>query len=92
MIKSNFSFDDLPEYIRQLNEKVDLLLELSKQERNFTDKPLDIKEAAKLVKLSVFTIYSLTRQNKIPYFKKPGTKRLWFHESELIDWLGGTYE
>lgn len=88
MKKAYISFDELAEFVRQLNEKVDLLLELSKKEKNNIDKPLDIKEAAKLVKLSVYTIYSLTRQNKIPYFKKLGTKRLWFYESELIDWLG----
>ena len=90
MKKAYISVDELAEFVRQLNEKVDLLLELSKKEKNNIDKPLDIKEAAKLVKLSVYTIYSLTRQNKIPYFKKLGTKRLWFYESELIDWLGKT--
>ena len=68
MKKAYLSVDELAEFVRQLNEKVDLLLELSKKEKNNIDKPLDIKEAAKLVKLSVYTIYSLTRQNKIPYF------------------------
>lgn len=90
MKKAYISYDELQEFVRQLNEKVDLLLELSKKEKNNIDKPIDVYEAAKFVKLSIYTIYALTRQNKIPYFKKPGTKRLWFYESELIDWLGRT--
>ncbi|ASQ90963.1 excisionase [Prosthecochloris sp. GSB1] len=49
------------------------------------DQLLTVSEAADLLRLSVHTIYSLVQKNQIPYMKK--TKRLYFSEKELTEWL-----
>lgn len=83
------SFEELPEDVRALHDKVDLILKLLDSRNEGIQKPLDIDGASKVVQLSKFTIYGLTRTNQIPFFRKPGGKRLWFWEKELIDWLSG---
>jgi excisionase family DNA binding protein len=49
------------------------------------DRLLTVSEAAEYLRLAIPTIYSLVQQNKIPYMKK--TKRLYFSESKLKEWL-----
>jgi excisionase family DNA binding protein len=46
---------------------------------------LDIRQAAEYLKLKVTTLYEKTSQRLIPHFKKG--KRLYFHLSELQDWV-----
>jgi predicted DNA-binding transcriptional regulator AlpA len=45
---------------------------------------MDIKEAAKFIKLSVPSLYRLCGQNKIPNLKREG--KILFSEKELIEW------
>lgn len=89
MAHKQISFEELPEYVGALHDKLDLILELLDSRNEGIQKPLDIAGASKVVQLSKSTIYGLTRTNKIPFFRKPGAKRLWFWEKELIDWLSG---
>lgn len=49
------------------------------------DEPLNIKQASKLLGLSVPTIYSKVSRREIPFFKPKGSKRLYFSKSELTD-------
>jgi len=49
------------------------------------DRLLTVSEAADLLRLSVQTIYALVQKNQISYMKK--TKRLYFSEKELTEWL-----
>jgi excisionase family DNA binding protein len=49
------------------------------------DEPLNIKQASKLLGLSVPTIYSKVSRRQIPFFKPKGSKRLYFSKSELTD-------
>lgn len=51
----------------------------------YSNSLLTIAEAAKLVKLSKSTLYTLCSKGVIPYIKK--RKRLYFSEKELLDWL-----
>lgn len=46
---------------------------------------LDIKQTAKLINLSVPSIYTLTSERNIPFMKL--SKKLYFKKSELIQWL-----
>lgn len=46
---------------------------------------ITIKEAGKLLNLSVPTLYGYVSKRKIPYSKKG--KRLYFSREELINWL-----
>jgi hypothetical protein len=89
MAHKQISFEEMPEYLGALNDKVDLLIKLMDSRNESIPKPLDITGASKVVKLSKFTIYGLTRKNEIPFFRKPGAKRLWFWEKDLINWLSG---
>jgi len=49
------------------------------------DKLLTVDEAAEMLSLAVPTVYKLVNQNKIPFMKR--TKRLYFSEQRLNDWL-----
>jgi excisionase family DNA binding protein len=49
------------------------------------DRLLTVAEAADYLRLAKPTLYRLVQQNKIPYMKK--TKRLYFSESKLKEWL-----
>lgn len=47
---------------------------------------LDLNQAAEYLKLKPSYIYSLTHQNKIPFYK-PGGKRIYFNKRELNEWI-----
>jgi len=89
MAHKQISFEDMPNYVGALNDKVDLILKLLDSPKDTIPKPLDIEGASKVVKLSISTIYGLTSKNEISFFRTPGGKRLWFWEKDLIDWLSG---
>jgi excisionase family DNA binding protein len=83
------NFDNLPQAVSLLLEKVDSLATLLENKSNnpntVSNKPLSIQEAAKFLKLSVPTIYGMVSRREIP-FSKLG-KRLYFSESELTEWI-----
>lgn len=81
------SFDNLPQAVSLLIEKVDLLQQLLQTQSNkvATDKPMSVNQAAKFVNLAVPTLYGLVSNRIIP-FSKVG-KRLYFSEQELTAWI-----
>ena len=82
------TFENLPQAVSQLIEKVDSLTTLLESKSNntaATDKPMSINEAATFLKLSVPTIYGFVSRREIP-FSKLG-KRLYFTEIELSEWI-----
>ena len=81
------SFDNLPQAVGLLIEKVDSLTRLLETDGNHVanDKPLSINEAAQFLKLSVPTLYGFVSKREIP-FSKVG-KRLYFTEGELKVWI-----
>ena len=83
------SFENLPQAVSLLLEKVDSLEQLLKSQqtsnRVASDKPMSITEAAKFVNLTVPTLYGFVSKRTIP-FSKVG-KRLYFSESELTSWI-----
>ena len=54
---------------------------------NDTDKPINVQEASSFTNLAAATIYSLVSRKQIPFFKRPGSKRLYFLKSDLRKWL-----
>ena len=60
---------------------IESLLEVTNQ-----TKPLTLVEAAKFLDLSRSHLYKLTSERKIPHFK-PNGKKIYFDESELVQWL-----
>lgn len=89
MDSAKINFENLPQAVSLLLEKVDSLTMLLENKSNnpntVSNKPLSIQEAAKFLKLSVPTIYGMVSRREIP-FSKLG-KRLYFSESELSEWI-----
>lgn len=82
-----FSFDKLPEVVRQLFEKVErieLLLQ-NLQQQPEEDTLLTLTEAAEFLKTSPAAIYTKVSRGEIP-FSKPG-RRLYFDKGELRKWV-----
>jgi excisionase family DNA binding protein len=82
-----FSFDKLPEVIRQLFEKVErieLLLQ-HLQPQPAEDTLLTLTEAADFLKTSPAALYTKVSRGEIP-FSKPG-RRLYFDKDELKKWV-----
>lgn len=85
---TNVSFENLPQAVSLLLEKVDFLEQLLKSQQNTSapsDRPMSITEAAKFLNLSVPTLYGFVSKRTIP-FSKLG-KRLYFSEAELTSWV-----
>lgn len=84
------SFENLPQAVSLLLEKVDSLEQLLISQQTIisqapSDKPMSINEAAKFVNLTVPTLYGFVSKRTIP-FSKIG-KRLYFSETELTSWI-----
>ena len=86
---NNLSFEQLPQAVNQLFEKLSnierLLLETSNEVKPNADQLLTIQQAAELLTLSVPTIYGLVSRAEIPCMKKG--KRLYFSKQELTRWI-----
>ena len=88
MSKEKISFENLPQAVSLLLEKVETLEQLLKSQQNTSapsDRPMSITEAAKFLNLSVPTLYGFVSKRTIP-FSKLG-KRLYFSEAELTTWV-----
>ena len=86
--KEKISFENLPQAVSLLLEKVETLEQLLKSQQNpgsLSDKPLTISQAAEFVNLTVPTLYGFVSKRTIP-FSKVG-KRLYFSETELTSWI-----
>lgn len=83
----NLTFDQLPQAVRQLYEKLNSIenLLLNKSNQQEADQLLTIQQAGELIKLSVPTLYGYVSRNEIPFSKKG--KRLYFSKQELMDWI-----
>ena len=88
MSKEKISFENLPQAVSLLLEKVETLEQLLKSQQNPSapsDRPMSITEAAKFLNLSVPTLYGFVSKRTIPFSK--GGKRLYFSEAELTTWV-----
>ena len=86
----NISFEQLPEAVNQLLQKVDgieRLLLMQKAPSEEVDKLLTVEECAKFLNLSKQTIYGLTSKGELPMMKRG--KRCYFSKLELIDYIKG---
>ncbi|TKC00178.1 helix-turn-helix domain-containing protein [Pedobacter cryophilus] len=82
------SFDQLPQAVLQLHEKLNNIEQILLNQEKSTpqeDQILNIQQAAELIKLSVPTIYGLVQRSAIPVSKQG--KRLYFSKDELINWI-----
>lgn len=92
----NITFEQLPQAVSMLIEKVSLLTDRvekvlgTPQQNGEGHNLLSLNEVAALLGKSSSTIYSMTSEKRIPYHKR-GNK-LYFFEDEIIGWIkqGGT--
>ena len=83
-----FNFNELPEVVRRLFEKVErleLLLERLEPPKEEDNQLLTIEEAAAFLRVSVAALYTKVSRKEIP-FSKPG-RRLYFDKAELKEWV-----
>ncbi len=83
-----FTFDQIPKMMGRLLDKMEQIESLLKgisPQACTADELLTITEAAKMLNLSVATIYSKVNRNEIPVCKKG--KKLYFSKVELTDWI-----
>ena len=84
----HITFNELPEMIAELYLKVTNIESLLSTKVETTPEPEDlltIRQASKLITLSVPTIYGLVQRSSIPVSKQG--KRLYFSKVELIAWI-----
>lgn len=84
----HFTFDQLPEAVSQLYEKLDNIEKYLEQLSNETihkEELMTISAASKMLNLSVATIYSKVCRREIPVNKQG--KQLYFYKSELQEWI-----
>jgi excisionase family DNA binding protein len=89
-MEQSISFENLPNAVFQLNEKLDriekmLLHTKSNTSNGETDDLLTIDEASKFLHLSKATLYSKVSKGELPYMKR--SKRLYFSKAELTEYL-----
>lgn len=82
---------DPEKLISSISERVTAnILKAVRNVQTPTDLPeqlLTIQEAAKLLSLTVPTMYSKVSKGELPVCKAPGSKRLYFSRTELIDYI-----
>jgi len=82
------TFDKLPEAVSKLQDQLNNIERILLEGHNHSeeaDQLLTIEDTAKLLNLSVPTIYSKVCRKEIPVNKQG--KRLYFYKSELIAWI-----
>lgn len=85
----NFTFEQLPKAVNDLQETVNeikrLLLIKSNDPQPKADELLTVQDTAKFLTLSVPTVYGLISKGSIPCMKR--SKRVYFSKAELINYL-----
>lgn len=91
MTEQNLTFDQLPiavtKLLKEFSELKNLLIQKQEQaQQEIPEKLLNVQEAAKLLHLTVPTIYSKHSKGELPGVCKRG-KRLYFSRQSLIKWV-----
>jgi excisionase family DNA binding protein len=73
--------------LKKLNS-IEKAIEKLNTKSNSDDDFMNTEQVASFVGLSKATIYGLTHQHKIPFFKVG--KRLYFKKSEVVNWITST--
>jgi len=71
--------------VKILNE----ILECMQDSSLSTQKWLSVQQLSKYIHLSVNTIYQYVSENKIPYYKIPGSSKILFNREEIDAWIKG---
>ena len=82
-----FTFEKLPYAVKQLNEKLDRLIELQGKESQERDHFMTVNQLSEYLpeKPSKFTVYGWVSRRTIPFHKEG--KKLLFKKSEIDQWI-----
>jgi len=87
-MKDTLTFDQLPQAVTQIQEKLDNIEQLLLQRKEQSpeqEELMPITQAAAFLDLAVPTVYSKVCRKEIPVNKRG--KRLYFYRSELTEWI-----
>ena len=84
---STLTFEALPQFVQQLNAKIDNITSLLQSAKQNVQQPdlLTIKDAANFLNLSRPTLYGKVSRREIPFMKQGN--RLYFSKAELVDYI-----
>jgi excisionase family DNA binding protein len=74
-------FEIILEKLNSIEKAIEKLKTASNEDEDF----MTIEQVSSFVGLSKATIYGLTHERKIPYFK--ASKRLYFKKSDVVNWI-----
>ncbi|WP_395051351.1 helix-turn-helix domain-containing protein [Flavobacterium sp.] len=77
-------FEIILEKLNSIEKAIEKLKTASNDDEDF----MTIEQVSSFVGLTKATIYGLTHERKIPYFK--AGKRLYFKKSDVINWITST--
>ena len=92
-MKTDNPFDHLNHRLDQIYNKLDELQKIRQKKEDDHDPHviLNVKQAAELLNLSIYSIYAKTSRKEIPFSKRG--RHLYFFKTDLINWLKkGKYE
>lgn len=83
----NITFDQLPQAMRLLHEKMDRLELLLSEHQSPQEKDsiFNVTQAAAFLHLSVSSLYVKVCKREVPFNKRG--KRLYFYKAELDEWV-----
>lgn len=87
-MKDTLTFDQLPEAISKIQDKLDNIEQLLLQQQETPkdqDEIMPVARAAIFLDLAVPTVYSKVCRKELPVNKRG--KRLYFYRSELTEWI-----
>lgn len=85
-------FEDIPETIQKLSNKIDTIVALLESPKKSTSKTdyfddlIDINEVCRITQLQKATIYSKVSKGEIPEVIKH-SGRLYFHKEKIREWI-----
>lgn len=84
---NKITFNDLPEILEQLSNKVDLIVQslIGIKVEPDKDFPIDLIKACEILMVSKPTLYRYCSDRKIKYYKRE--KKLYFLERDLISFI-----
>ncbi len=86
-MNGQITFNDMPRILEQLSEKMDLLVNSLKKNKDNPEKdsPIDLAKACEILMVSKPTLYRYCSERKINYYKSE--KKLYFLERDLISFI-----
>ncbi len=85
-LENTLEFSPLPDHITEALERLESKVDQIYQSSKLLEKSvLDISEAAELLKISKYTLYTMTSKNILPFYKLG--RKIFFDRDELIAFI-----